>query len=60
MYEILFKYKDSDGDELELFHNTFYDEYFLKVGEDAVQVNYQVLNKLTDKFLEYNNYFEDW
>ena len=59
MYETIFKHKDSDGDELELFHNTFYDEYFLKVGEDTIQVNYQVLNKLTDKFLEYNNYFED-
>lgn len=59
MYETIFKHKDSDGDELELFHNTFYDEYFLKIGDGTVQVDYQVLNKLTDKFLLYNNYCED-
>lgn len=59
MYETIFKYKDSDSDELELFHNKFYDEFFLKIGEGVVQVDYQLLNKLTDKFLEYNNYFED-
>lgn len=59
MYNILMRHKDSDGNELELFHNPLYDEYFLKIGDKSVQVDYKLLNDLTDEFLKYNNYFED-
>lgn len=55
----ILKYRDSDGDEMELIHNKYYDEYFLRVEDKFIEVNYEILNKFVDEFLRYNNYFED-
>lgn len=61
----VFKHVDRDGDYIILEHNKFSDEYFISsydcvVGmQNSVQVDYDVLCKMCEKFLKYNNYFEE-
>lgn len=47
----ILKYRDSDGGEMELIHNKYHDEYFLRVEDKFIEVNYEILNKFVDKFL---------
>ena len=56
--ETLANFKDANGNTLKLSYKQSGEKYFLCVKENAIEVDRELLSRLTYEYLRHSNYFE--